>query len=198
MRHISEETLEQYCMGRLPQTETEPVEDHLLICNLCQDSLAETEEFILVIRAAAEELQRNPVPEPWWRTLWSGLANGLTAFPKPALAAAACALALFVIIPKGADKTATVQLQAMRGPESAAQAPANATLTLRLPLGGVDPTGNLEVRVADSAGNIVQRAKADKADGQAVATVKGLSSGIYWARVYSGEEMLVESGLNVR
>ena len=34
-----------YSMGRLSETEIDNVEDHLLICPVCQDRLTETDQF---------------------------------------------------------------------------------------------------------------------------------------------------------
>ena len=79
--HIAEDALELYVMGRLSEPETEPVEEHLLVCHHCQDLLEETEEFVKAIRVAARELENEPEAQPqvqlrsepkaesWWSRL---------------------------------------------------------------------------------------------------------------------------------
>ena len=193
-QHIPEETLEQYSMGRLSDSESEPVEEHLLVCMHCQDLLTETEDFLHAVRAATDQLKDNPEPVSWWKHWW----ESATALPKPVFAMAACALALLVVLPNRPPNAATVELQTMRGAESAAQAPADSTLNLKLSV-PVDQGNNpLQVRVADSAGKIVEQAPVEFVEGQPVARVGGLAAGSYWVRVYRNEEMVSESGLNVR
>lgn len=40
MTHISEETLEEYAMGRLSRYRTERVDEHLASCESCREQLA--------------------------------------------------------------------------------------------------------------------------------------------------------------
>lgn len=51
-RHVPEDVLERYAMGRLSGEECEPVEEHLLLCAVCQRSLEQTDEYIRVAQAA--------------------------------------------------------------------------------------------------------------------------------------------------
>jgi len=52
--HIDENTLELYAMDRLSESEAAPVEEHLLVCYLCQDRLAEIDRFLTDLRSALE------------------------------------------------------------------------------------------------------------------------------------------------
>ena len=54
--HISEDALEAYAMAKLPESEEAPVEEHLLICETCQDRLMFLEQFIAATRAAAASI----------------------------------------------------------------------------------------------------------------------------------------------
>lgn len=192
--HLTEETAEQYAMGRLSEPEIEAVEEHLFVCAECQDLVTEAEDFSRVARIATQELlnepKQAPVREAWWSRLFT---------PTPLFAAVACAaLAFFVIVPRS-TQTAVVDLQAMRGPETAAPAPSNADLTLRLSLRGLDVIEPLRVEVADASGNIAMKVDAVATSGElAVAKVEKLPTGVYWVRLYSGDEILREYGLNVR
>ena len=47
-----EELLETYAMGKLSGQESEPVEEHLLLCPICQQRLDGLDDFIHVIKAA--------------------------------------------------------------------------------------------------------------------------------------------------
>jgi hypothetical protein len=191
--HLAEDTLEMYSMGRLSETETEHVEEHLLICPVCQDRLSETDQFVQAIRSAARELENEPVRAPWW----SSLARKLFLTPRPVWAAAACAaIALFFFIPRQTP-TSVVDLQTMRGPETPVEAPANSALILRLSLKGLDNPGPLQVQIASATGQIVAISKADREQDTAIAHANKLSAGTYWVRLYSGTEILREYGLTV-
>ena len=191
--HLTEEIIEQYSMGSLSETAIERVEEHLFVCHSCQDLHTQTDDFVTTMRAATHELSLQPEPEPvaaWWRKLF--------VIPKPMMAAAACALlALAFFIPRD-RQIATVELQTLRGPEAPSVAPAGASLNLRLSLRGLDATGPLRIEVADASGNIVTKTEAERADGLALAKTDSLVSGIHWVRLYSGDELLREYGLNVR
>ena len=194
IQHLSEDTLEQYCLGRLSQPEIEQVEDHLMVCTSCQDVYTETDDFVSAMRIATEELAAQPVVESWW-TRWS---RAFFTIPKPVFAAVACAfIALIVSIPRP-TQTAVVDMQAMRGPETAVQAPADTELTLRLGLRGLQAEGSLKVQIVDADGKVVTRSPAAVNGQQAIAKTTELSPGTYWVRLYSGQELLREYGLNVR
>ena len=190
-------------MGRLSELENERIEEHLLVCHPCQDLLTETDEFIGVARAATHELSLKPHPtselaesqseaqsEKWWRKLFS--------IPTPMVAAAAFAvIAFFVFIPRG-SQVSTVELQTLRGPEAPVVAPANSSLNLRLSLRGLESQGPLRVEIANASDQIVETMGAERADGLAIAKANALATGLYWVRLYSGDELLREYGLNVR
>ena len=60
--HIWQDALEQYAMETLPESEIEPLEMHLLVCEACQDRLKHLDEFIAALRAAARKIAQD-VPE---------------------------------------------------------------------------------------------------------------------------------------
>ena len=53
-RHIAEEVLETYALGKLDEAARAPLEEHLLLCPACQDRLSEMDEYIRVMRAAMQ------------------------------------------------------------------------------------------------------------------------------------------------
>jgi hypothetical protein len=192
LKHIPEETLEQYCLGRLSEPEVEPIEEHLMFCEPCQEQMEETENFLRAIRTACEELPVEVAVEPWWKR-WLA-----PTFAKPVLAVATCALAVFLILPSRNPGSAVVDLQTMRGPEDAIQAPAGKNLTLRLALTGIPAKGPFELRLSDSAGTSVATATVEQSGSDSVAHVKGLSAGSYWARLYAEGQLVREYSVNVR
>jgi anti-sigma factor RsiW len=50
--HPSDEAIELYALGRLPEELFAPVEEHLLVCDQCQDTLRREDEFVQSLRAA--------------------------------------------------------------------------------------------------------------------------------------------------
>jgi anti-sigma factor RsiW len=52
LSHISEDMLEMYALGRIPEVDLAPVEEHLQICLTCQIRLEEMDEYIKVMKAA--------------------------------------------------------------------------------------------------------------------------------------------------
>jgi hypothetical protein len=51
-RHIPEDHLELYALDRLPEADAAPVEEHLLVCEVCQERLAKWDEFVRAMRGA--------------------------------------------------------------------------------------------------------------------------------------------------
>jgi hypothetical protein len=58
--HVSGDVLETYAMGKLSDKDFAPVEEHLLICCICQRRLAQRDEYIRVVKAATSSLRRRP------------------------------------------------------------------------------------------------------------------------------------------
>jgi hypothetical protein len=58
--HVSEDVLETYAMGKLSGEDCFPLEEHLLICCICQRRLEQTDEYIRIIAAAALSLGHGP------------------------------------------------------------------------------------------------------------------------------------------
>jgi anti-sigma factor RsiW len=50
--HLSEEILEKYAMEKLSDWESAPVEEHLLICQLCRSRLENLDEFVALMKLA--------------------------------------------------------------------------------------------------------------------------------------------------
>jgi hypothetical protein len=57
--HVSEEAIEQCAMGTLPAPEVESFETHLLVCEVCQDRLRDTDEFLAALCAALGKMDHD-------------------------------------------------------------------------------------------------------------------------------------------
>ena len=51
--HVTEESLEQYVMGTLPDSESDRLDDHLVNCQSCRDRLSAEIDFVKAMRRAA-------------------------------------------------------------------------------------------------------------------------------------------------
>jgi anti-sigma factor ChrR (cupin superfamily) len=58
-RHIDEETTEKYAMGKLSARAAALIEEHLLICGRCRQSLAASDAYIAAMGLAAAKLRRS-------------------------------------------------------------------------------------------------------------------------------------------
>ncbi len=56
--HPTTEAFEEYAFKRLSEAETEALEEHLLVCPECQTSLAEVDEYILLMKQATAQYER--------------------------------------------------------------------------------------------------------------------------------------------
>jgi len=194
--HVDEEVLERYSMGRLPEEVAAPVEEHLLVCETCQDRLEEVDAFVAAARAAARRLQQEPAGV-WERTReW---LSGLARIPKPigALAlATAAVLAVLVLQPwQGGGPApaapATVVLHSMRGADSvsAARAPAGVPLRLEIDLSELAERAPGSLEIVDSAGKSVWRASVSASTQRLEVTAEAsLPAGRYWVRLYAAAE----------
>jgi hypothetical protein len=54
--HPTTEAFEEYAFKRLSDADTEALEEHLLVCEECQTSLAEVDEYILLMKQATARL----------------------------------------------------------------------------------------------------------------------------------------------
>jgi hypothetical protein len=53
VHHVSDDTLEQYAMQTLPESEAGPLEEHLLVRNECRDRLDAEIEYVTGMRGAS-------------------------------------------------------------------------------------------------------------------------------------------------
>ena len=208
LNHATEDGLERYSMGRLPEAEAEVLEEHLLVCAVCQERLTEADQYVCAVRAAASKLRASEFANRRGAATWS---PGF--FAKPALALPLGAIFCLAIVwwaapgwrafPSAGAQPVAVLLETVRGgePAAGASAPSGRPLVLETDLAGLPVSSAYDLKVIDQAGSQVERLRAAPEGGRLSARVsKGLGKGRYWVRLYSGEgatDLLREYALRV-
>jgi hypothetical protein len=197
--HLSEEMVESYAMGKLAEPEIAHVEEHLLICDRCQEQVAKMDEFIRATRGAANIVHGAPLG-PWERF------RGFVAFhPGSAWAAAsvlAAAVVVFTLAPWGSRAPQFIELSTIRGTELASpHAKANTPIDLQLDVTEMPVSSLYTLELVDSSGKIIQNYTSEpKASKVSVTITERLPAGQYWIRLYGNSlktELLREYGLKV-
>lgn len=199
--HISEEWFELYVMGRLPEAQTADLEEHVLFCEECQDTLRHVDEFILAFRAAAPKAVRAPAKPGFWQRLrnWIGISRiGLLA-----PAAVACGAVIMVILaPMSLREPSieTVELASARGEAGITAVTAGNRLHMVLDTRGLAELPVYTVELVDSRGNPEWTGKVKpSARGLSVTTSEAVPAGQHWLRIKSGSgEPLREFGVLAR
>lgn len=182
-----DDRIEQYSMGTLPESEIDELEEHLLVCESCQERLSQEDAFRSGMRSAALRVRRES-------------QGRIRFFPRlfPALACAAAVLLVALvgfrwIHPSASAPAFAVTLEAMRGSEPGVKAPAGRPLAFRADLSGLPMDGSYRLELVDRDGRKLWNGSSPSA------TLPPLKPGPYFMRVYSsGGELLRECGLNVQ
>jgi hypothetical protein len=183
--HPGEDVFENYSFDRLSDQETADFEEHLLICGACQSALTQTDEYIVVIKAATAA----------YLTEHKGRLRPHFGKREVRWNVAAAAVILLTCLtallswrtPLGEPQTIT--LDAYRG--AASEAPAGQALELNVDLKDLPPEKSFRLEVVDATGLRVW-------SGETPARLtKGLSPGVYWVRLIANTgEILREYGLS--
>lgn len=189
--HVSEDILEEYAFLRLSNAETAIVEEHLLICPRCCQTLQKIDEFVLAVKQcpelAANSVAGGSIPRRFF---------GYGA----ALFAAVLGLTIATVIPRThrMPDAKAVQLVAFRGGETGAMisAQAGAVLNLVVDLADLTPSGLYRLQIVNTNGIEVWTDEARANAGTlSMRMSPGLERGVYWIRLYSGGNLLREFGL---
>ena len=189
--HPSEEILEEYVFHRLPEILAAKVEEHLLICQDCQDAITGTDQFLAALKAASSQPAPASVRQGWL---------GARTNPVPVLALALLALVLVWKHPQVASSPVAVSLSSLRGKNPLSPAPAGKPLQLSVDMPDLPSGSKYGVEVVDSTGRPVWKSAVSDIDGKLVATMsKPLAGGVYWVRLYgTNSELLREFGLSAK
>jgi hypothetical protein len=193
--HGTDDRLELYARGRLPESDLPVLEEHLMICTTCREKVDEIGDFALGMR---EALGTAVVPQT--RDFGWGLAS---LFRLPAFSMALALVALLVgigVFSNGRTKfapSASLQLMAMRG-EMPSTIPAREfDLTL---LDGPREGGPFRIEVLNATGASVWGGLAESGPaGIRFKLTQRLVQGDYFVRLYSvSGKILREYGFRIR
>jgi len=194
-RHATDEMLERYSMGRLAGPDLAEFEEHLLVCESCQDKLAREDSIRQRVRDGAARLQQPRAPG-WWRLPGLASASGLVAV----------ALAIFAGIEwqslrRSTAPPAVILLRTTRGTrDQPLAAPAGKPLSLVLDLTDLQQSSKYALEIVDAAGHpAFQSSGAAQSNRLQVTLAKGLAAGDCFVRVYTPDrELLREYALTVQ
>lgn len=211
--HPPEETLEEYCFNRLPHENAAAIEEHLLICEPCQHTVKNLDEYIALMKAATAEYNLAASSAPTGST-WSRLRNVWSRPFSPSWAIALGAVGAIAVLSwamismvtaRRAEQpplAAFVALTAVRGGETLAmnQGPAGRPLDLAIDLADLSVSDAYRMEVVSAQGQPIWDAQETASNGKLSARLpKGLSPGVYWVRLYAArDELLREFGLRVQ
>ncbi len=212
--HPPEETLEEYCFNRLPEEGTAAIEEHLLLCEICQHTLEDLDEYISLMKATTAEYKLDAAPKTSTGRIWNRVREAWAIPWNPGWAVALGLLVVGAVLSwamisimarriEPPQLSASVMLAAVRGGENFTmnQAPAGRPLDLAVDLADLPPSDTYRLEVVSTQGQSVWNAAPEpSSNGKLSARIaKGLSPGIYWVRLYSTQgELLREFGLRVQ
>jgi hypothetical protein len=196
-KHANDDVLEAYVLGKLKDPELTELEEHLLICEQCQDALTDADAYVQTMQSAMKQLEaetQTAVPKRAPRILspkWLSFAA----------VGVAAALAVF-FVPVRSTETQTVNLSVARSttPETG-RARAGTPLKLNIDTTQLSPSPAYKVQVVDQNGSELWSGSIQAvANHIAVVVPKISSAGKYWVRVYApnGEAPLREYGLELK
>jgi hypothetical protein len=175
-RHPPEDAFEDYAFDRLSPEDTSDFEEHLLVCEKCQQTLAETDDYVRLMKSAtAAYVAEQPVPRESTR-LWG---HGLRWNAVGALFILLTCLTAVLSLRTPHESPKPVVLEAYRtgGIAAATRCPAGKPLELKISLADVQPAAGYRVEVVDASGNRIWFG------GTPALLTKGLAPGKYWVRL---------------
>jgi anti-sigma factor RsiW len=183
--HPDNGTLERYALGHLSEGEFERVEEHLFVCEFCQDELTLVDYQVRELKEALRSVPWQPKPER------VGFWGRLFAIPRPVLAAACAGFLLVMVLPFATHRAAVgtpadVRLETYRAGQQSdtAQAVANSPLHLRLS----DPRNVVadpyRVDIVDAKGSPVWSGPVSRDAAGLFVDGHSFRSGRYWVRLF--------------
>jgi hypothetical protein len=186
--HLDETAMDHYALGLMPEEEISVFEEHLLVCDSCQERLAQNDVFVKAMQAASAEYVKEK---------GNGRPDGRPRVPILIALVAGLLLAAGAVVwhlAQSIGQPATVSLEAYQGAAVGAEAPAGRELVLHFDMLGLPDLPSYELEIVDRWGNPVLRVNA--APGSAA--VPALRAGSYYIRLYArGGLLLREYGFEV-
>ena len=196
--HPEEDHLERYVMKTCSDQEKDRLEEHLLICEHCQDRLYSAEEWVALMKSAMDfGPKRFPLPR-WRLNFGQNLTRPVTLAGFGAIVLMLCVAPALVREKSGDDEI--VALSANRGGGDQVIATANSHKHLILKPDFTGLVGPFQFDVVDSGGaSVFSQSLAGSAI--EVRLDRELTPGTYWVRINSaapGHITLRESGLRIQ
>jgi hypothetical protein len=188
--HMDAEVLERFAEGRAADDEAARVEEHLLLCDLCRQKLAQFDSFVASMRTAAAGLRAEPPPRrAWWTP--ARLIPALAGLAL--LALGATLISKFNVVPQA---PVAIGLTATRGAGIEAHVPVGRALALTPDLTALPDAPAYRLEVVDEKGSVTWQGR--YAPGKGAAAVPGQRAGTHFVRIYTlSGELLREYGLEV-
>ena len=194
IQHIEENRLDQYALGTLSAESIAELEEHLLVCSICQSRLVEADQLLLLLREAAPPEDARATPR--WRNAFAFRTSFLSG------AAAVLSALLIMLITGDSHHTklspAVLMMESLRGPEAAAEMASATPSLLIFDVAAPANPADYEIEIVDAVGNEVLKRRAEVRDGRIAVLIERLAQGPYWVRVYRkqpGRELLAEYSL---
>jgi hypothetical protein len=203
--HPTEDLLEEYSFGRIPEPALAALEEHLLICPVCQSQLLAIDEYKALMKSGIVQFERKckasfgHSPRFWFPRLPGGINVFLAAAVLLVVSTTVIAWRMYLTA-AAVSPAATVRLIALRGDEREASASAPADRPLNLVIDRTDLPSSLSYRleIVSSSGRQIWSGIARVADGAISAEAAArFESGVYWVRLYSGDRLLREFRLHI-
>jgi hypothetical protein len=190
--HQTDERLELFALGRLPEPWVAEVEEHLLVCAACQERVDDLEAYALAMQQA---ISTEPAESSRW---FSWFQQSWPKMPVLAwaggLATILLAVTLYLQFTPHLAPLASLQLTAMRGAMPSVQQSRETDITLAdAPSGAA-----LRAEIVDAAGSTVWRGSVEPSIHK-IALTRRLAPGNYFVRLFDdGSKLLHEYGFQVR
>ena len=179
--HPDETVLELYCMEKLDGPKLEAFEEHVLLCEGCQDRVTATDSYLLAMKAALSRPAEKTLAERWD-------IQRFFQMPAPVWATAAVAVAGvggFLVTRNLTTPTVPVAiaLTATRGGSTPVAIPSG-PLDLDLDARDLAPSGAYRVQLVDGSGIEVWSSSSNASNGHVHALIKQrLTPGQYYVRI---------------
>ena len=190
--HQTDEQLELYALGRLPEPWVAEVEEHLLVCATCQERVDDLEAYAFAMRQA---ISSEPAQSPHWLSRFqrSWLKMPTLAWAG-GIAAIVLAVTLYLQSTPHLAPLASLQLTAMRGAMPSVGPSRETDITLADAPSGVA----LRAQIVNAAGGTVWNGRLETQTHK-IALAKKLAPGNYFVRLFDENgKLLHEYGFQVR
>ncbi len=203
--HPDDHIWERYAFGHLSPAETNAIEDHLILCERCQQTLAKSDQYVRAMKFATAEFEKRKAARSAKILTFTG--PRIRKIASAGTVAAACLAAVLWIAPggvlhfarghfeHGSAPPVTVALQSLRGgtDRTMNRAPASHPLDLSISLAGLPASAEYRLEVVTLWGATIWSGAAETKNGNLTAHLtRSLGKGAYWVRLYTSSSELVE------